>query len=152
VNFGIQKKITGGLLNSERRAEVNSLLSTDKWGNALVNDASVKPQLVNSYLTALDPGLDLDYTVGVGKPRDAPPPKKGLSGVSDSESILQNMSFPFQERPKPAAPPRIVGYTGHRPGATENNGESFGKIEMRNPEAAKKMTYENFNLTCTKQQ
>eukprot|EP01001_Neometanema_parovale_P011468 NODE_7717_length_747_cov_122.496795_g7467_i0.p1 GENE.NODE_7717_length_747_cov_122.496795_g7467_i0~~NODE_7717_length_747_cov_122.496795_g7467_i0.p1 ORF type:complete len:204 (-),score=39.40 NODE_7717_length_747_cov_122.496795_g7467_i0:135-668(-) len=127
VNFGIQKKMTGGLLTTQRTVDCSSTLRTDMWGNQSTSDPAVKQQLTNLYLRTVDPVAynDVDMYCGVGKLKDAPVKEEARSAnVKLNNPILDINCQPFQpKRPEPA-PAQIVGYAGYRPGASENIGKT----------------------------
>eukprot|EP00998_Keelungia_sp_KM082_P008582 NODE_4770_length_752_cov_73.862400_g4747_i0.p1 GENE.NODE_4770_length_752_cov_73.862400_g4747_i0~~NODE_4770_length_752_cov_73.862400_g4747_i0.p1 ORF type:complete len:190 (+),score=28.88 NODE_4770_length_752_cov_73.862400_g4747_i0:81-650(+) len=146
VNFGIQKKITGGLLTNPRKPEEEAAVKSDKWGNSLQTDPQTKPQLVNLYLKALDPERDIDFEAGVDKPKSVKaidPATAQKKQVTKPDSILQNMNYPFKAKTTPQAPVRIVGFAGHRPGAASGHGESFNRQEVRDPRYANQVTYQD---------
>lgn len=56
-----------------------------------------------------------------GSPRYFKPPQKVAS--------LREEHHPYQGQPPPVAPPRITGYSGHRPKAWDSVGLNFNRVE-----------------------
>eukprot|EP00667_Euglena_gracilis_P009540 EG_transcript_9694 len=84
-------------------------------------------------------GLDCpDSPTSPRSPRYFKPPQKVAS--------LREEHHPYQGQPPPVAPPRITGYSGHRPKAWDSVGLNFNRVEMRSDqEYAHEVTYESIN-------
>jgi len=120
VNFGIQKKITSGLLATyKRQIDHQSVIEADRWGNPSINTRDVKQKLANLYLKTLDPEkyADLDVHVGVGKMKSqtTSKPKKKPFLPEIRNPVLSINSSPFRPPAKRPTPKQVVGYAGFRP-------------------------------------
>eukprot|EP00670_Eutreptiella_braarudii_P014658 CAMPEP_0174336308 /NCGR_PEP_ID=MMETSP0810-20121108/21457_1 /TAXON_ID=73025 ORGANISM="Eutreptiella gymnastica-like, Strain CCMP1594" /NCGR_SAMPLE_ID=MMETSP0810 /ASSEMBLY_ACC=CAM_ASM_000659 /LENGTH=238 /DNA_ID=CAMNT_0015455165 /DNA_START=152 /DNA_END=865 /DNA_ORIENTATION=+ len=93
-----------------------------------------------------------------GAPLSPKSPRSNLSvgGVEVSPSkykksprekdALMEQHHPYRNKPTPAAPSRITGYSGHRPRAYEPVGVGFNRIEMTTDnDYAHNVTYESIN-------
>ena len=97
INWGIQKKITAGLMTSKREARVKSSLPLDKWGNTKVNNPRVKSELAAMYLNVGNPNDTLS-SEGAGSPGSAGSPDKAPKLPSIKNPVLAECARPFKQR------------------------------------------------------
>eukprot|EP00670_Eutreptiella_braarudii_P007154 CAMPEP_0174281306 /NCGR_PEP_ID=MMETSP0809-20121228/1679_1 /TAXON_ID=73025 ORGANISM="Eutreptiella gymnastica-like, Strain CCMP1594" /NCGR_SAMPLE_ID=MMETSP0809 /ASSEMBLY_ACC=CAM_ASM_000658 /LENGTH=207 /DNA_ID=CAMNT_0015374771 /DNA_START=69 /DNA_END=692 /DNA_ORIENTATION=+ len=153
INWGIQKKITAGLMTSKREARVKSSLPLDKWGNTKVNNPRVKSELAAMYLNVGNPNDTLS-SEGAGSPGSAGSPDKAPKLPSIKNPVLAECARPFKQRKERNVPNRIVGYSGHRPGNNDSVGqcvniEYFAEQSMEGyvpPPAADSTTMNSSNI------
>lgn len=96
------------------------------------------------------PRHNLTRAEQVRQAQEAPPsPRLGspkFQKTAQKQDLLAEEHHPYHGKPQPVPPPRIAGYSGHRPGAFEPVGLNFNRIEMcTNEDYAHGVTYESIN-------
>lgn len=92
------------------------------------------------------PNGKLSHQSHHGPPDPGSPRSMKFAKSPEKVDYLAEENHPYKNQPRPAAPPRIAGYSGHRPRAYEPVGSGFNRIEMyTNADYAHEVTYESIS-------
>eukprot|EP00668_Euglena_longa_P045691 GGOE01061369.1.p1 GENE.GGOE01061369.1~~GGOE01061369.1.p1 ORF type:complete len:207 (+),score=63.01 GGOE01061369.1:58-621(+) len=124
VNWGMQKKISTGLLNSER-APPSTGKHVDKWGyTSFPLDTAFKNHVTGLYISALDPSGEAAERFNESVKHTAKL-HSSIKLPAIRNPVLAQCAIPPPKKTEKVVPAKVVGWTGHRQNVHENVGRTI---------------------------
>eukprot|EP00667_Euglena_gracilis_P024883 EG_transcript_28873 len=125
INWGMQKKISTGLLNAERAPPSNGK-HVDKWGyTSFPLDASFKNHVTGLYISAMDPSGQAAERFNESVRHTEKLQSSSVKLPAIRNPVLAQCAIPPARKAEKAAPAKVVGWTGHRQSVHDNVGRTI---------------------------